>query len=123
MLISKLSKRTGLSIYTLRYYENDGLFSGTANEKVKTNNNKHYPESLIEKIELIKEAKEIGFTLSEIKTFLDSWYSKRLSVIIILQILFYGAFHHNTACWLIDRSGRKQLPYSSLPRTHHDVLP
>lgn len=80
MLINELSKRTGLSIHTLRYYENYGLFKGTADEKVKTNNYKHYDESLVEKIELIIEAKEIGFTLSEIKDLLDSWFNKRLSV-------------------------------------------
>jgi len=80
MLISELSKRTGLSIHTLRYYENIGLFKGTHDERVQTNNYKHYSESLIDKIELIKEAKEIGFTLAEIKSLLDKWYNKRLSV-------------------------------------------
>lgn len=79
-IINELSKKTGVSIHTLRYYENYGLFKGVSDEKVKTNNYKQYDEELVEKIELIKEAKEIGFTLSEIKKLLDSWYSKRLSV-------------------------------------------
>ncbi len=87
MLINELSKRTGLSIHTLRYYENFGLFKGMNDEKVKTNNYKHYDESLLEKIELIREAKEIGFSLSEIKTLLDSWYSKKLSVEKKVKIL------------------------------------
>ena len=87
MLINELSKKTGLSIHTLRYYENYGLFKGTVDEKVKTNNYKHYDESLIEKIELIKEAKEIGFTLSEIKGLLDSWFNKQLSVEKKVEIL------------------------------------
>ncbi len=80
MLINELSKQTGLSIHTLRYYENYGLFKGVSEEKVKTNNYKNYDESLVEKIELIKGAKEVGFTLSEIKQLLDGWYSKRLSI-------------------------------------------
>jgi len=87
MLISELSKKTGLSIHTLRYYENYGLFNGVTNEKVKTNNYKQYDENLVEKIELIKEAKEIGFTLSEIKKLLDSWHSKKLSVEKKVEIL------------------------------------
>ncbi len=87
MLISELSKRTGLSIHTLRYYENYGLFSGVADEKVKTNNYKQYDESLMDKIELIKEAKEIGFTLSEIKILLDNWYSGSLSVEMKVEVL------------------------------------
>jgi MerR family Zn(II)-responsive transcriptional regulator of zntA len=33
----------------------------------------------VEKIQLIKEAKEIGFTLSEIKKLLDDWFSDQLS--------------------------------------------
>jgi DNA-binding transcriptional MerR regulator len=80
MLISELSKRSGLSIPTLRYYENLGLFMGYSDENVKTNNYKEYDESLLEKITLIKGAKAAGFTLSEIKALLESWFDKRLSV-------------------------------------------
>lgn len=80
MLINELSKRTGVSIPTLRYYENYGLFKGVSDEKVKTNNYKDYDESIVEKIEIIVGAKEVGFTLSEIKNLVDSWYNKRLSV-------------------------------------------
>jgi len=87
MLINELSKRTGLSIHTLRYYENYGLFSGVTDEKIKTNNYKQYDDNLVEKIELIKEAKDIGFTLSEIKKLLDSWHSKKLSIEKKVEIL------------------------------------
>lgn len=79
MLINELSKRTGVSIPTLRYYENYGLFKGVSDEKIKTNNYKNYDESIVEKIEIIVGAKEVGFTLSEIKSLLESWYNKRLS--------------------------------------------
>jgi len=87
MLISELSKRTGVTTHTLRYYENYGLFKGEANKEVKTNNYKCYDESLVEKIELIIEAKEIGFTLSEIKTLLESWFNKTLSAENKVEIL------------------------------------
>lgn len=80
MLINELSKRTDVSIPTLRYYENYGLFQGLKNETIKTNNYKDYDESIVEKLEMIKGAKEAGFTLSEIKKLLDSWYNKRLSL-------------------------------------------
>jgi MerR family copper efflux transcriptional regulator len=80
MLINELSKITGTSIPTLRYYENLGLFKGQSNERVRTNNYKYYDESVIEKVAMIKGAKAAGFTLSEIKKLIDSWYSKRLSV-------------------------------------------
>jgi len=79
MLINELSKRTGLSIHTLRYYENYGLFNGECDENVKTNNYRNYDESLLERIDIIKGAKEVGFTLSEIKNLLDSWFNNQLS--------------------------------------------
>jgi len=79
MLINELSKRTGVAIPTLRYYENFGLFKGEVNENIKTNNYKDYDESILEKVEMIKEAKEAGFTLAEIKKLLESWYNKSLS--------------------------------------------
>ena len=79
MLINELSKRTGLAIGTLRYYENYGLFKGTTNEQVKSNNYKDYDDSIVEKIEVITGAKEVGFTLAEIKNLFDSWYNNRLS--------------------------------------------
>ena len=80
MLINELSKRTAVSIPTLRYYENYGLFKGVSDEKVKTNNYKDYDESVVEKMEMIRGAKEAGFTLAEIKKLLDSWYNKRISL-------------------------------------------
>ncbi len=79
MLISELSKRTGVSIHTLRYYEDLGLIKGQTDKKITTNNYKKYDESTVEKIALIIGAKGAGFTLSEIKKLLASWYNKRLS--------------------------------------------
>jgi len=78
MLINELSKRTGVTIHTLRYYENLGLIQGAADVNVKTNNYKNYDESVIERIEIIAEAKEVGFTLAEIKNMLESWFGGTL---------------------------------------------
>ena len=75
MLISELSRQTGVSIHTIRFYENKGLIQGAENKSVKTNNYKSYDESHIERIGIIKEAQEAGLTLSEIKTMLEKWYS------------------------------------------------
>src|ERR1700754_3286723 len=77
-LINAISKETGLPIHTIRYYENYGLFKGKKNG----NGSAHYfyyDEEVVEKLELIKEAKEIGLTLAEIKELLDAWHSKRIS--------------------------------------------
>ncbi len=74
MLINELSKKTGLSIHTIRYYENLGMIEGLSNEKVKSNNYKHYNDNVVERLEIIIEAKEVGFTLAEIKKILTAWF-------------------------------------------------
>lgn len=79
MLINELSKKAGVSIHTLRYYENLGLINGETDDAVTSNNYKNYDESLLERIEIIKDAKEAGFTLAEIKKMLDSWYGGNYS--------------------------------------------
>jgi len=78
MLINELARRTGVSIHTIRYYENLGFFKGVADEEVTTNNYKNYSDDLVERISLIREAKEVGFTLAEIKVLFESWADPRL---------------------------------------------
>lgn len=80
MLINELSKRTGVSIHTLRYYENYGLIAGKTDDNVKSNKYKQYDEIVIEKIVWIVESKKAGFTLAEIRKSMDDWYNNRLSV-------------------------------------------
>lgn len=75
MYINELSKKTGVTVHTIRYYENLGLISGVQDESVKTNSYKQYDESHIERLEIIKEAQEAGLTLAEIKTMMEKWYS------------------------------------------------
>lgn len=74
MLVNELSKKTGLSIHTIRYYENLGMIKGLSDEKVRSNNYKHYDANTIERLEIIIEAREVGFSLAEIKKILKSWF-------------------------------------------------
>jgi DNA-binding transcriptional MerR regulator len=80
MLINELSKRTGVSIHTLRFYENLGLIKGKTDEDVKSNKYKQYAESLVETIHWIKESKKAGFTLAEINTLIQDWFDEKLTV-------------------------------------------
>ena len=80
MLINELAKRTGISAHTIRFYEKSGLIKGKRKENVRTNNYLHYDEACVEKLELIRDAKSVGFTLREIGQLMDAWYSKRLSM-------------------------------------------
>jgi MerR family transcriptional regulator, copper efflux regulator len=87
MLINELSKRTGLSAHTIRFYEKSGLIKGKRDESVKTNNYFHYDEEVVEKLELVRDAKSIGFTLSEISALMDAWYNNRMSTAKKLAVL------------------------------------
>lgn len=72
MRIGELSKKTGLSRDTIRFYEKQGLIIGGARQGA-TNNYKDYLQDACERIVLIKNLKEFGFTLNEIKEIIDSW--------------------------------------------------
>jgi MerR family Zn(II)-responsive transcriptional regulator of zntA len=80
LLISQLSKMTGVPVHTIRYYEKYGLFKGKKDPHVSSNNYLRYNEEDVDKLELIKEAKDLGFSLSEMKSLIDAWYGRRLSV-------------------------------------------
>ena len=74
MLINALAKKSGLSIHTIRYYENLGLIQGVSDENVKSNNYQNYDEKVVERLEIIMEAKEVGVTLAEIRKLLSGWF-------------------------------------------------
>ncbi len=80
MLINELSKRTGVSIHTLRYYENYGLIVGRKDETVKSNKYKQYDDIVVEKVVWIIASKKVGFTLSEIRQSMDDWFDNKLPV-------------------------------------------
>jgi len=64
--IKEVSKKTGLSEYTLRYYEKMSLFKIIKNP---ISNKREYTEKDLEQIEYIKALKLIGFKLKEIKNY------------------------------------------------------
>lgn len=87
LLINQLAKQTGLPIHTIRFYEKSGLFHGKKDEKIKSNNYTYYDEEVLEKLELIRDAKSVGFTLAEINELIDAWYSKKITKEQKIEIL------------------------------------
>jgi MerR family copper efflux transcriptional regulator len=87
MLINELSKKTGISIHTIRFYEKSGLIEGKQDESVKSNNYFHYDEVAIEKLEFINDAKSVGFTIKKIGQIIDAWYNKKYSKSQKIEIL------------------------------------
>lgn len=64
MLIGEVSKKTGLSRDTIRFYEKQGLI--TVGRKARRDNNyKEYPEDVLNRLQTIKRIKGFGFTLNE----------------------------------------------------------
>jgi len=78
MLIGEISKQTGLSRDTIRFYEKQGLIRVPAKQR-RANNYKEYPENVISKLKLIKSVQELGFTLKEIDTFFSLWQEEDAS--------------------------------------------
>jgi DNA-binding transcriptional MerR regulator len=87
MLISELSKRTGITAHTIRFYEKSGLIKGKRDESVKSNKYFHYDEEIVEKLKLVRDAKSIGFTISEIGQLMDAWYNNKITVSEKLAVL------------------------------------
>ncbi len=87
MLINELSKKTGLTAHTIRFYEKSGLIKGKRKEGVKSNNYFHYDDETVERLELIGYAKAVGFTLSEIAQLIDAWYNKQFTITDKVAIL------------------------------------
>lgn len=70
MLIGELSKRSGLTKDTIRFYEKMGLIPEA--RKVHTfNNYKEYTEETLSRLLTIKKIKSFGFTLNESAELLD----------------------------------------------------
>ena len=70
MLVGEISKKTGLSRDTIRFYEKKGLIKVNRTDS-DWNNYKNYNEKTLGKLLLIKKAKGFGFTLNEIAEILD----------------------------------------------------
>jgi MerR family Zn(II)-responsive transcriptional regulator of zntA len=87
MLINELSKQTGISTHTIRFYEKSGLIKGKQDKSVKSNNYFHYDEVTVEKLEFISDAKSVGFTIKEIGQIIDAWYNKKYTKKQKLEIL------------------------------------
>jgi DNA-binding transcriptional MerR regulator len=74
--IAELEKRTGLSRHTLRYYEKIGLLKEVERHP---NNYRAYPEKAVERMNMVRLLKELGFSVREITSILDALRSDSLN--------------------------------------------
>jgi len=67
MTIGALAKAAGVGVETVRFYERKGIIT----QPPKTAGFRYYSEEDTKRIRLVKKLQEIGFTLDEIKAFLE----------------------------------------------------
>lgn len=67
LTVGQLARRAGVSADTIRYYERLGLVPAASR---LPNGYRTYPEAVLTRITLVKNAQRFGFTLTEIAAFL-----------------------------------------------------
>ncbi len=65
--IGELSRRTGCNIETVRYYERIGLLPKPA----RRGTYRRYEAGDVERLAFVRRARELGFTLDEVRALLD----------------------------------------------------
>ncbi|MGE3406408.1 MAG: MerR family transcriptional regulator [Pirellulales bacterium] len=68
MKIGEVARLSGTSIETIRFYEREGLL---LEPERRPSGYRQYDEATVERLGYIRRAKELGFTLTEIKELLD----------------------------------------------------
>jgi Hg(II)-responsive transcriptional regulator len=64
MTIGQLAKRAGVGVETIRFYEREGLIDKPPR---RASGYRQYPPETVDQLRFIRRAKELGFTLREIK--------------------------------------------------------
>ena len=68
MKIGELAQKSGLSAHTLRYYEKSGLLKASGRSE---SNYRIYTSSDLNTARFVKRARDIGFSMDEVATFLS----------------------------------------------------
>lgn len=66
--IGQVAKRAGVGVETVRFYERQGLLAAP---RRRPSGYRQYGDDVVERLEFIRRAKSLGFTLAEIKSLLS----------------------------------------------------
>jgi len=86
MLIGELSKKTGLSKDTIRFYEKLGLIEANARQ-AGTRTYMEFSPDMLERLVLITQGKALGFTLNEMKHLIETWGTIAMPIAEKLSII------------------------------------
>lgn len=76
MTIGKVAKASGVGIETIRFYEKEGLLEEPAR---RMSGYREYGDAVVPRLLFIRRAKELGFTLGEIRELLALRVDRRAS--------------------------------------------
>lgn len=68
LTIGKVARRSGTAIETIRFYEREGLIDKPARSSAGY---RHYRADAVARLRFIRQAKELGFSLREVKELLS----------------------------------------------------
>lgn len=80
--IGEVAKRSNVGIETIRYYERQGLLAEPAR---RPSGYRQYDESVVSRLQFIRNAKELGFTLAEIRELLGLWFDVKTKCVHVRQ--------------------------------------
>ena len=66
--IGSVARQAGVGVETIRFYEREGLISAPPRS---ASGYRQYPQDAVERIRFIQRAKELGFSLAEVRSLLD----------------------------------------------------
>jgi DNA-binding transcriptional MerR regulator len=72
MLIGELAEKSGVSVYTIRFYEKQGVL-GEQHYTRMSNGYRDYNDAAVQRLWLIQQAQAAGITLSEMRESMDEW--------------------------------------------------
>lgn len=72
MKIQELAEKTGLTVYTIRFYEKEGLL-GNQYVRREANNYRNYSDEAVARLKLVKKFQGIDCSLEEIREILKDY--------------------------------------------------
>lgn len=69
MTIGELANVAGVRVENIRFYEREGLLPRA--QRWRDNNYRHFDDEAVSRLQFIRQAKAVGFTLREIRELLD----------------------------------------------------
>jgi Cu(I)-responsive transcriptional regulator len=69
--IGDVARLSGVGIETIRYYEKEGLLAAPAR---RPSGYRQYDDAAVQRLQFIRQSKQLGFSLSEIRELLRLWF-------------------------------------------------